>query len=548
MPVLGGILALCVLAGLVNHASHETALPFDPHEATIEGIHRAFESGSLTCVELVSFYLRRIAAYEDAGPRLNAITTLHPAPLEAAAALDAKARRGGPTGPLHCIPVLLKDNIDTRDMATSNGSVILKDAVPPEDAFIVKRLKAAGALILGKASMGEFAGGSYNTIDGQTLNPFRFSRATGGSSSGSAAAVSADLAVLAVGTDTSTSVRGPAAFTGVVGLRPTTGLISRGGIAPKNLLFDTAGPIARTVRDAAILLNALAAPDPADPLSVDVFSRYPAAGKAGGGYADFTGDLRSDAMRGARLGVVEDFFGGDPEIDALGRAALEKMEALGATLVRVRLDAELLDVYVQNATRNIRRIADYRFRPDWEAYLARFGDGVPRTTAEFVKIYESQVAASPLPVEASVLDLLKRSLATSPADARYRELVEKTLPRGTALKLAMFDRYKLDALVFPYQPAFAPRIENPVRHVEDPTYVPARERPNPATLAGYSSVGFPGVVVPMGYGTHGLPMGISFMARPYAERRMLGFAYAYEQATRHRRPSPLLPPLPRPPA
>jgi amidase len=524
-------------------APRAPAAAFAVDETTIAAIRRALEGRTLTCAQLTALYLDRIRAYEDGGPRLNSITTVNPRALDIAAELDARREREGMKDPLHCIPVLLKDNIDTADMPTSNGSVILKNSVPPDDASIVRALKQAGALILGKAAMGEFAGGSYNTIDGQTLNPFNFSRQTGGSSSGSAAAVSANLAVLAVGTDTSTSVRGPSAFTGVVGLRPTTGLVSRDGIAPKNLNFDTAGPIARTVTDVAILLNALAGRDPADQLSVEVFSKHPDAVQATGRYADFTKYLRKDALEGARLGVVLDFFGGDPEIDALARAALERMQALGAELVDVKLDPKFLDFHVVNGGRNIRRISDYRFRKDWEEYLATLGPSVPKTVADFVKIYETEVARSPLPVEASVLDLLKRGIAHDIEEPAYRNLVENVLPTATKLKLAIYEKYKVDALVFPYQPAFAAPIENPVRKIEDPSFVPARGLPQPSIFAGYSSVGFPGIVVPMGFGSQGLPMAISFMGRPYEEGRILGYAYAYEQATMMRRPSPLLPPL-----
>jgi amidase len=541
---LAAAVPLLSLAPLFGAGPQPPAAPaFRVEEATIADIRAALGAGTLTCHQLVTSYLDRIRAYEDGGPKLNAITTVNPKAIDAAIALDAGRRRSGRMGPLHCIPVLLKDNIDTVDMPTSNGSVILKDARAPDDARIVKALKAQEALILGKASMGEFAGGSYNTIDGQTLNPYNFKRATGGSSSGSASAVSANLAVLAIGTDTSTSVRGPAAFTGIVGLRPTTGLVSRDGIAPKNLTFDTAGPLARTVTDTALLLNAIAGPDPADPLSVDVFSRHAAPSRAGERYADFTQFLQKDALKGARLGVIEDFFGGDPEIDALARTALARMKALGAELVSVRLDPAFLDFYVRNGNANIRRIADYRFKKDWEAYLATLGPAVPKTTAEFIRIYETTVAKSKLPVEASVVDLLKRAVATSTNDPAYQHLITKLLPEATKVKLGLYERYKVDALVFPYQPSFAPPIANPLGSVEDPAFVAARERPQPATFATYGSVGFPAVVVPMGFGTQGLPTAISFMGRPYEDGRILGYAYAYEQATVMRRPSPLLPHL-----
>src|SRR6266403_1539463 len=202
---------------------------------------------------------------------LDWIIYINPNAKVEAAALDKERAEKGPRGPLHGIPVLLKDNIDVANMPTTNGSAVMKDAVPPEDGSITKALRAAGAVILGKAAMGEFAGGSYNSVRGQTLNPYNVKRATGGSSTGSGAAITANFSALAGGTDTSTPVRGPSAYTGIVGMRPTTGLISRAGIAPKNLNFDSAGPMARTVTDLALMMNVLAFPDPKDPKSVEVW-------------------------------------------------------------------------------------------------------------------------------------------------------------------------------------------------------------------------------------------------------------------------------------
>jgi amidase len=512
---------------------------FKLEEATIADIRVALDSGALTCRHLATLYAERIAAYEDDGPKLNAITTINPKLMEEAAALDT--RRRGSAAPLHCIPILLKDNIDAVGMPTSNGSVILKDAMPPQDAGIVKRLRAAGALILGKSAMGEFAGGSYNTIDGQAVNPYSFKRNTGGSSSGSGASVAANLTVLAIGTDTSTSVRGPASFNGIVGLRPTTGLISRDGIAPKNLLFDTAGPMSRTVADVAMLLNVVAGSDPADALSVDVHGKHPMADTASG-YRDFTTFLRPGALRDTRLGVLRDFFGGDPEVDGLANAALAKMRELGAQTVDIYLDPAFIDFYVRRGGANIRTPADRRFRQDWETYLLRFGPAVPKTVAEFVKIYQTDVARSALPVEDSVMNLLTRSLTTSTSDPEYLRLVNDVLPAATSLKLAIFEANHVDALVFPYNAGFAAPISNPAKKIADSSFVEA-STPSPAILAGYSSVGFPGIVVPMGFGSHGLPMDISFMGRPYDEGKLLGYAFDYEQATKLRRPSRLVPPL-----
>ena len=508
---------------------------FRLEEATIADIHAALDAGTLSCRQLVQLYLNRIRTYEDAGPRLNAITTVNPGAVSIAEALDDEREARGRQGPLHCIPVLLKDNIDTVDMPTSNGSVILKTARPPDDAYIVNALREAGAIVLGKAAMGEFAAGSYNTIDGQARNPYDFTRDTGGSSSGSAVSVAANFTVLAIGTDTSTSVRGPASLNGIVGIRPTTGLVSRDGIAPKNLTFDTAGPMARTVTDATILLNVIAGADPNDRLSLDVHTRYERT--------DFTEFLREGSLKGARLGVARDFFGGDPEIDRLAEAALGTMRELGAELVDVRFDPEFLEFYVRGGGANIRRPANYRFRRDWEAYLATLGPNVPKTVEEFIEIYESTVASSPLPVAAGVLDLLKRAATSSTDDPVYRNLIDSVLPEATKIKLAMFDRNRLDALVFPYRASFASPIRGADARGNEPRPAQSDRPPDPATLAGYGSVGFPGIVVPMGFGSEGLPMTISFMGRPYTEGKLIGFAYDYEQATRLRRPPPLLPPL-----
>ncbi|MBD1932612.1 MULTISPECIES: amidase family protein [Cyanophyceae] len=511
------------------------AATFELEEATIAEINRAFDAGALTAEELVQLYLNRIEAYEDSGPKLNSITTLNPNALETAAALDLERQLYGPRSPLHGIPILLKDNIDTFDLPTSNGSVILKDSIPPDDAFITQALRDAGAIILGKAAMGEFAGGSYNTIDGQTLNPYNFNRNTGGSSSGSGAAVAANLTVLAIGTDTSTSVRGPASFNGIVGLRPTTGLISRDGIAPKNLTFDTAGPMARTVTDMALLLNVIAGVDPADPLTLE------SEGKIAEDYTNF---LVKGSLKGARLGVSRDFFGGDPEIDALAEQAIAKLEELGAEIIDpVLFSPEFIDFFVRGQGPNIRTIADYRFKADWDAYLATLGPEIPKTVEEFIEIYETEVNQSPLPVENSVLNLLKRAAATSTNDPAYKNLIENVLPQATELKLALFDAYDLDALVFPYQTSFAPPINNPVYSVNDPNFVRS-SIPSPATIAGYSSVGFPGIVVPMGFGSQGLPTAISFFGKPYEEGKLISYAYDYEQATKLRAPSPLVPSLP----
>jgi amidase len=516
--------------------------PFYPAEATIDEIRAAYNAGTLTSVKLVQYYLDRIAAYDANGPKINSIITVNPDALEQAAALDREREQTGILRPLHGIPVLLKDNTDTFDLPTTNGSAILRDVVPLKDARLTHELREAGAIILGKASMGEFAAGSYNTVIGQTINPYNFKRDTGGSSSGSAAAIAADFAVLAVGTDTSTSVRGPSSFTGIVGLRPTTGLISRTGIAPKNLNFDTSGPMARTVKDVAYMLEVLAVADTEDPLSVKVWEQLARHYEMVDGHIDYSSFLNTGSLQGKRVGVVRSFFGGDPEIDALAEEALTQLQALGATLVDINLDKEFMSRYTGEGSSEIRRISDYRFRADWEAYVATL-PGAPKTVAEFIELYETVVNVSPLPARDNTLRLLRNSLTTTTADPLYQELVNDILPRATADKLALFDDYGVDVLVFPYETRFAGVVANPVYRLEDPTYISVARVASPSTVSGYSSIGFPCIVVPMGFGSLGLPMNLAFMGKPYSEGPILGFAYAYEQASHKRKPPPLLPPL-----
>jgi len=514
---------------------------FDIMEASIADIHAGYQDGSLTAVQLVQLYLDRINAYDQTGPKINSIITVNKNALAEAAALDRAREQSGLRGPLHGIPVVLKDNINTLEMPTTNGSAILRGVIPPTDATLTRELRKAGAIILGKAAMGEFASGSYNSVSGQTINPYNFKRDTGGSSSGSAAAIASNFAVLGVGTDTSTSVRGPSAFNGIVGLRPTTGLVSRAGIAPKDLEFDTAGPMARTVTDVAHMLEVLAVQDAEDPLSRPVWDEFARHYAVKDGRIQFSQYLDADALRGKRVGVLRNFFGGDPEIVAMAEAALKQLEALGATLVDIQLDADFMARYTGEGETRIRRTADSRFRRDWEQYAATL-KGTPATVAEYIELYENEVNKSALPTTEGTLRLLKASLKTSTDDDAYKQLVSETLPKATADKLAVFEKHGVDVLVFPYETSFARVISNPVYKLEDPSYVDS-DVESPATLAGYNSTGFPGVVVPMGYGTQGLPMALGFMGKPYDDGPLLGYAYAYEQASRKRKPSPLLPPL-----
>ncbi len=537
-------LSLTLMGGtILSQPVYAADTTFKLEEATIADIQQAISSGSLTGAALVQLYLDRIAAYDKAGPKINSIITLNPKAKDEAAALDLERAQKGLRGPLHGIPVLLKDNVDTFDMPTSNGSAIMKDAIPTRDAPITKALRDAGAIILGKAAMGEFAGGSYNSVTGQTLNPFHLKRNTGGSSSGSGAAISANFAVLAIGTDTSTSVRGPSSYTGIVGMRPTTGLIPRSGIAPKNLNFDSAGPMARNVTDMALMLNVIAMRDAADPLNVQTWAELDKRDPSAKSGVDYTKALNPNAIKGKKFGIARDLFEGDPEIVALAEKAVADIRKLGGETVDIKFDANFIENHLRGGVTKMRNLSDYRFREDWEKYLATFpSPKVPKTVAEFIRIYETEVMKSSLPVEDSVMRLLKTSMTTSTSAPEYKEFLEKLMPQWAAEKLAVFERYGIDALVFPYVPTFAMPISNPAYKIDDPTFVKSGA-PVPATMGGYSSVGFPSIVVPMGYGTQGLPMTITFFGKPYEDTKVLGFAYAYEQATKHRKPSPIVPPL-----
>jgi amidase len=301
--------------------------------------------------------------------------------------------------------------------------------------------------------------------------------------------------------------------------------------------------MARNVTDLALMMNILAFPDPKDPKSVQVWDEVEKLDPAAKGGVDFTKALDREALKGKKLGVIRDLFEGDPEINALAEKAIATMKDLGATIIDIRLDPAFVEAHLKSGIRKTRELSDYRFRQDWEQYLATFkSPKVPTTVAEFVHVYETEIAPSPLPVEDSVMNLLKTSLKTSTDAAEYRDFIEKQMPRATAEKLAVFEKHGVDALVFPYVPTFAQPIKNPVYTIDDPAFVKS-EAPVPATMSGYSSVGFPSIVVPMGFGSQGLPMTITFFGKPYDEKKIIGFAYAYEQASKLRKPSPLVPPL-----
>jgi amidase len=487
--------------------------PFTLDEATIADIHAAFRTGSLTCRSLVEQYLKRIDADDKQGAALNAIVMVNPRALDVADELDRRFRQSGPVGPMHCVPVIVKDNFETVEMPTTAGSLSLKGMMTGRDAFVVKRLRDAGALMLAKSNMAEFAFSPVETVNsilpGYSRNPYDRSRVTAGSSGGSAAAAAANFGAIALASDTGDSIRGPAAHQALVGLRSTMGLVSRAGVVPLNLGADIAGAVTRTVADTAAVLQVIAGEDPDDPAT---------AASRGKVDANYSASLRRDGLKGARLGVLHQAYDTptlDRDVDALFRGVLGELRDLGADVIDP-VTVEGLDEMraAQTGTCN-------QFKYDLNRYLAGLGDKAPRKTLdEIIKSrqfhpsiqvrLESAQAADDVPGES--------------AGCRSREQFREKL-RARVLKL--MDTMRLDALLYP-------TWSNPPRLVGD-LNTPGGD--NSQLFA--PSTGFPAITVPMGYTRGTLPAGLQIFGRPWSESTLLRLAYAYEQATHHRRPPPL---------
>ncbi|MEM8806654.1 MAG: amidase family protein, partial [Cyanobacteria bacterium P01_G01_bin.38] len=462
----------------------------------------------------------------------NAMISLNPNALVEATELDAARQAGEIRGPLHGIPIILKDNYDTADMPTTAGSVALAESTPPDDAFVVARLREAGAIILGKANMSEFALSygrlGYSSLGGLTLNPYDLTRNASGSSSGSAAAIAANFAVLSTGTDTAGSIRGPAAVSGLVGIKPTQGLVSRDGIVPLTLSFDVAGPIAKTVTDAALALGVMAGPDSSDPRTLESEAYY---------HTDYTQFLENTALQGARIGIARDFMGGNPEVDAITENTLEQLEALGATIVEVEFPESLQSPWGIMAPAVISE-----FKPQIEAYFATLSPGLPKTLSDLIDISESpDVKDSASPVNPGRIEgFLEAEESLGLADTGYLYTLSIMLPMVRQTILSIMAAAEVDAIIYPTMSCPA----SPIYTIEsDPAYVCNVSDPY---VAGYLAniSGFPDITVPMGYTEADLPVGLSFMAEAYSEPKLLGYAYALEQATSVRQPPATTPPLP----
>ncbi|HEX8721777.1 MAG TPA: amidase [Pyrinomonadaceae bacterium] len=505
--------ALAVLAGEPQGAGGR----FDWEELTVRDAQAAMQSGRLTARRLTEMYLERIERIDRRGPALNSVIETNPDAQAIADALDRERKAGRVRGPLHGVPVLIKDNIDTADkMQTTAGSLALVGARPRRDAFIVERLRAAGCVVVGKTNLSEWANfrsthssSGWSGRGGQTRNPYALDRNPCGSSSGSGAAVSANLALVGVGTETDGSIVCPSGACGIVGIKPTLGLVSRSGIIPISHTQDTAGPMARTVADAAALLGVLAGYDPLD---------APTRAAAGRPGTDYTNALDPGGLRGARIGVARKFFGFNDQVDKLMADAIDLMKREGATVVdpadlptHGKFDAPEFEVLL------------FEFKADLNKYLAGLAPGEhPRTLKDLIDFNERNRDRE-MPYFGQ--ELFVRAEAKGPlTDPAYLKALRssKLLSQAQGID-AVMQKNRLDALIAPTGgPAWTTDLLNGDHFTGGSS--------TPAAVAGY-----PNVQVPAGY-VYDLPVGISFFGRAFTEPKLIRLAYAYEQATKHRRP------------
>lgn len=514
--LLTAILILCSPFVAPTPGKGGSFLLISTQEATVADIRAALAARELTCRQLVQIYLDRLAAYDKKGPALNAIVMVNPNALATADALDAKFAQSGFAGPLHCVPLIVKDNFNTADMPTTAGSLSLKGSVPPSDAFQVRRLRDAGAVVLAKSNMAEFAWSPFETVSsilpGYTRNPYALDRVPAGSSGGTAAAIAANFGAVGLGTDTGNSIRGPSSHTSLVGIRSTMGLTSRDGIVPLFLNRDIGGPMARTVADAVAVFDVIAGYDPADPVTAA------AEGKRPDSYLKF---LDTDGLKGARIGVVRQLFMGrdtDPEILKLMEQALVDMKRQGAEIVEGTNIPEL-DLIPPA------RFFCNRFKYDIEAYLASLGPQAPvKNLAEILASQKFHPSIEKRMLDAQAEPPPERSPSCIAAEESGHRLARAVL--------AGMDAAKLDALVYP-------SWNNPPRLIGD---LNSPHGNNSNRIA--PPTGFPAMTVPMGFVYGSLPAGLQILGRPWSEPTLIKIAYAYEQATRHRRPPASTPPLP----
>ena len=505
---------------------------FDVQEATIASIHAEMKAGRLTCHALVSEYLRRIDAFDKRGPALNAIVEVNPSATQDADDLDRRYKAAGPVGPLHCIPMIVKDNFETIGLQSAAGSLAMKGFVSTKDAFLVRRVKDAGAIVLAKSNMAEWAFSPYETVSsvlpGYTRNPYALDRVTAGSSGGTAAAIAASFGAVGLGSDTGNSIRGPSSHQALAGIRSTMGLTSRAGVVPLNLLADIAGPMARTLEDAVTVFQVIVGEDPDDPITLS--RDYVQPGLRPGGrpaaIPEYRAALVRDGLRGARIGVLRQAYERDttdPEIVSVFTKALADMKTAGAIIV----DPVAVDLSQVRRAQGAATCGGFKY--DINHYLAGLGPRAPvHSLDEIVRSRQFHPSVQ-LRLERAQesTDMNGPDSAACKAEADYRE-------QFRAAVLKTMDANHLDAFVYP-------TWSNPPRLIGD------LNTPHGDNSQVFSpTTGFPAVNVPMGY-TRGnaLPAGITFFGRGWDEPTLIKLAYSYEQATHHRRPPATTPRLPR---
>ena len=490
--------------------------PFELDEVTVADLQAAMESGERTARSITQLYLDRIAALDGQGPELRSVIETNPDALDIADRLDEERRASGPRGPLHGIPVALKDNIDTHDrMTTTAGSLALEGSIPPRDSFIAQRLREAGAIVLAKLNMsewayfrGERATSGWSARGGQCRMPYALDRNPCGSSSGSGVAASANLSALTIGTETGGSIMCPSSTNGIVGIKPTVGLWSRSGVIPISHSQDTAGPMCRTLRDAAVLLGPLTGVDPRDAAT---------AASEGNYHADYTQFLDAGGLQGARLGIARSFPGFSPEVLALFDEAVDAMREAGAEIVD--------PANLPNAAWNDEQpllVLEYEFKANMNAYLAGLGPDAPVGTLAGIIEFNERNADLEMPHFGQ--QRLIASEARGPlTDRAYLDAV-RAIQRGNREDGidALMDEHDLDAIVAPTR-GLAWKTDHILGD-----FLGGGSSAGPAAIAGY-----PDITVPMGF-VSGLPAGVSFFGRRWSEPVLLRIAYAYEQATNHR--------------
>ena len=514
------LLSVAVVSSLTAPRAQQpsAAAAFELDELTVQQLQDAMTSGRYTSRRLVELYTARINALDRQGPELHSVIELNPDALSIADSLDAERRGGRVRGPLHGIPVLIKDNIDTADrMMTTAGSLALAGMSAPRDSFVAARLRAAGAVILGKTNLSEWANfrstkstSGWSARGGQVKNPYSLDRNPCGSSSGTGAAIAANFATIGVGTETDGSIVCPSGANGIVGIKPTIGLVSRTGIVPISHTQDTAGPMTRTVADAALLLAALTGVDAAD--KATAASR----GKSSGGYS---AALKADGLKGARIGVARKrYFGYSPATDKVIDAAIAVLKSRGATIIdpadiptAARLDDCEFEVLL------------YEFKADLNAYLASRATTASVHSLDDVVAFNKKQEEKELPYFGQEIMLLaqKKGPLTAPA---YQKALTTCRARARTLGIdAVMTRLRLDAIVAPTGgPAWTTDLINGDHFLGASS--------TPAAVAGY-----PSITVPAGF-VSGLPVGLSFIGRAWSEAKLIQYAYAFEQATHHRKP------------